>query len=499
MKAGLVDQVRFTPRAEYAFHHPLIRAVAYESQLKSDRAEFHRRLAAEIESRDPASADENAAIIAEHLEAAGDRRAAYGFFMRAGSWAINRDVVAARLSWERARSVADSFASDESDLLPLRIAPRTMLCATAWRGTPEYENARFEEFRELCDAAGDRSSLAIGMTGLVADRMQHGRMREALTLADEQMALVESIDDALLTVTAPFPTVAVLAHGGDTAAVLRWSDTVFDWAAGDSAKETFAIGSPLAVAFALRGGVRWWLGQPGWREDLNQAVAIARTAPPATVGFVFSWSYGLGIFNGVLLADDATIENLEWALRMAEESGDDNIVGSIKYTTSTVLMYRDGSAGSQRTLELLHDVRDMIGERRFPASELPLTELYIARNRTWNGDYDGGVAEMQRCVDGIFENGQMMYCTGATDLLVNVLLEHGNTGDFVRVQAVIDRLSAMPLDGASPARDLMVLKLRTLLAQARQDDDYYHLRDRYRGIADSLGFDGHKQWAQEMP
>ena len=37
--AELIDQVRFTPSAEFAFHHPLIRAVAYESQLKSDRAQ----------------------------------------------------------------------------------------------------------------------------------------------------------------------------------------------------------------------------------------------------------------------------------------------------------------------------------------------------------------------------------------------------------------------------------------------------------------------------
>ena len=34
--AEVIDQVRFTPSAEYAFRHPLIRAVAYESQLKSD-------------------------------------------------------------------------------------------------------------------------------------------------------------------------------------------------------------------------------------------------------------------------------------------------------------------------------------------------------------------------------------------------------------------------------------------------------------------------------
>ncbi len=52
--------MRFTPSVEYAFRHPLIRAVAYESQLKSDRAELHRRLAAAIESASPESADHNA-------------------------------------------------------------------------------------------------------------------------------------------------------------------------------------------------------------------------------------------------------------------------------------------------------------------------------------------------------------------------------------------------------------------------------------------------------
>ena len=38
-----IDQITFTRQPEYVFHHPLIRTVAYESQLKSDRAELHRR------------------------------------------------------------------------------------------------------------------------------------------------------------------------------------------------------------------------------------------------------------------------------------------------------------------------------------------------------------------------------------------------------------------------------------------------------------------------
>ena len=126
--AELIDQVRFTPRAEYAFHHPLIRAVAYESQLKSDRAEWHRRLAAAIQEREPGSADENAALIAEHLEAAGDLHAAYGWHMRAATWATNRDIAAARLSWERARKIADALPADDPDRQPCA-SPRAPCCA----------------------------------------------------------------------------------------------------------------------------------------------------------------------------------------------------------------------------------------------------------------------------------------------------------------------------------------------------------------------------------
>jgi predicted ATPase len=69
--AELIDRVSVTPRAQYAFHHPLIRAVAYESQLKSDRAEWHRRLALAIQERDPDSVDERGA---DRRPSAGSRR-----------------------------------------------------------------------------------------------------------------------------------------------------------------------------------------------------------------------------------------------------------------------------------------------------------------------------------------------------------------------------------------------------------------------------------------
>lgn len=69
IEAELIEQVKFTPTAEYAFRHPLIRKVAYESQLRSDRAQLHRLLAAAIEARgDP---DANAALVAETPRGSG--------------------------------------------------------------------------------------------------------------------------------------------------------------------------------------------------------------------------------------------------------------------------------------------------------------------------------------------------------------------------------------------------------------------------------------------
>jgi len=163
----LIDQITFTGNPSYVFHHPLIRTVAYESQLKSDRTELHRRLAAAIETC--GTPDSDAALIAEHLEAAGDLHTAYGWHMRAATWATNRDITAARLSWERARTIADALPADDPNRSAMRIAPRTMSCGTAFRAHMNVGGDRFDELRQLCTAAGDKASLAIAMAWVVLD------------------------------------------------------------------------------------------------------------------------------------------------------------------------------------------------------------------------------------------------------------------------------------------------------------------------------------------
>ena len=119
----------------------------------------------------PDRLDENAALIAEHLQAAGDLHAAFGWHMRAGAWAATRDIVAAWASWERARQVADALPADDAGRTAMRIAARAWLCGNAFRVHADISGGLFEELRELCTAAGDKPSLAIGMAGLALEHM----------------------------------------------------------------------------------------------------------------------------------------------------------------------------------------------------------------------------------------------------------------------------------------------------------------------------------------
>ena len=124
--------------------------------------------------------------------------------MRAATWATNRDIAAAQLSWERARKIADALPADDPHRAAMRIAPRTMLCGIALRAHEHVAGDRFDELRELCTAVGDKASLAIGMAGLVMDHAHQARMREASQLASEAMALIESLGDPTLTVGLSF-------------------------------------------------------------------------------------------------------------------------------------------------------------------------------------------------------------------------------------------------------------------------------------------------------
>lgn len=498
--AELIDRVESSRQPEYVFHHPLIRAVAYEAQLRSDRAEMHRRVAATLEQREQVSVDENAALIAEHLEAAGDLHAAYGWHMRAATWARGRDITAARLSWERARTIADAWPTKDPDRAAMRIAPRTMLCATAYRVRAHDAADRFAELRQLCTGVGDKPSLAIAMAGLVMDHAYQGKIRQASRLASEAIDLIDSLADETLTVGLSFPAIYAKIESGEYSDVLRWSQRMIDLAGGDPFKGNFIFGSPLALAFTSRAIARYCLGLSDWRNDLRHGISMAHTADPLTYAAVAAWGYFPGIANGVLTSDDRALRETEDALRIAERSGNDMAVAFARFALGIALVHRDAAAAHDRGQMLLAEVSDVFERQRHNLGDLPLVNVYLLRERARHGDHDEAIPLMRAAVDQLVHEGQLLaWGIPATGVVVETLLDRAGQGDVDEAEAAIDRLAAEPAGDGPVTRDIWLLRLRALLARARGNEAAYRdYRDRYRAMAIERAFERHMELAQAM-
>jgi hypothetical protein len=458
---------------------------------------LHRRLADAIAVK-ASVGDENAALIAEHLQAAGDSRAAYDWHMRAGAWLASRDIAGACLSWQRAWQVADMIAAVDPDAVALQIAPRSLWCANAWRIRAHIAGPRFDELEELCARAGDKASLAIGMAGLLVEGLGRGWIRDTARLAAEHLALVESIADPTLTIGLAPMTVGVAVVTGEIREVLRWSEIIIDLAHDDPVRGNYVIGSPLAMAYACRSVGRWCFALPGYREDAARAIEMGRSCDPWTRASVMFYAFGAGVTCGIYVLDAAARSEIDAALTTAESAGDDLAVAFGKYTLGLVLVHGD-TADRERGLDVLTEVGELIRQGRFWASEAPVVQSYVARERARHGSADAVIGDMRAALDLLFERGQGGWSLAISGVYLETLLGRRDAGDLAEAEAVIGRMATAPVEMAPECRRMWLLRARAMLAHARGDEaGCRELRDEYRELAAALDFDGHLAWATAM-
>ena len=488
LRVDLIDQVRFSPHAEYAFRHPLIRSVAYESQLRTGRAELHRRVAAAIQENSPGPTDQNAALIAEHLEAAGDLRAAFDWHMRAGAWSTNRDRAAARTSWQRARQVADRLPPDEPDRIAKQIASLTALCGTLWLTGGSVADTGFEQLRELCALSGDKASLAIGMAGIVMTLTGHNRHREAAQLSSELAALIESIGDPALTCGLLLAVTYAKSEIGEMTEALRLAERVIELADGDRAMGHTSMGSPLAGATRMRGLYRLCLGIKGWRSDADRAIALAAPLHPTSHVAAIMYKYILAIPIGALLADSVALRETAEALHIAEQAGDDFTLVQAQLARGLVLVHHDGLR--REGVDLLSQARDAAVKQGFTMNALALVDPAIAREKARNGDLDGAIELSRSAIADMYDTGGVLSLGVATTVLVESLLDRGAEGDLQEALSAIDRLASVPSEPGFVLHELPLLRLRARVAGVQGDHAASHqVMQDYRARAAAADFE----------
>ena len=171
-----------------------------------------------------------------------------------------------------------------------------------------------------------------------------------------------------------------------------------------------------------------------------------------------------------------------------------------RWALGFALVHRQPAPERDRGQQLLADVGEVFVRRGHNLCDLPMVDVYLAREKARRGDRDEAIPLMRSAVDHLFREGQLLaWGIPATGVLVETLLDRGADAEVAEAEAAVERLAAATTDEGLVLRDIWLLRLRALLAKAHGDEGgYCDYRDRYRAMATSLGFEGHMEWAEAM-
>jgi adenylate cyclase len=493
VSAELIEQTEFVPQQRYCFHHPLVRAVAYESQLSVARAQAHRRLAAAIEARDPGAAEENAALIATHLEAAGELADAYRWHMRAAEWLRPRDLPAARTQWESARAIADRLPDDHDDVITMRLAPRTMLISTAlFVGSDVDTDERYREFRDLTTQAGDLTSLAIGTAGrIMSFTVNDNRVPEAAALASELDEMVGCINCDPATRSIILVSVAFARFlSCDFDAALRVIEAI-----RTLPHQEPTVSVELAIAGTLRGLIEICQGDfELGRRHLREVSEQARVLSPVSYAAVLA--YWVTLSRVGMYQPDDLVDEMRDALRRAESFGDIFGIIAAQWGYGTALL-RSDRALHDEAIQVLERARAGIQKHRAFTLALATIGADLAIDSANKGQRDKAVDELRSSFSLHMGSGTRVLVGCAGEALVELLIERGALDDFTEAHRILDQWQARR--PGIPAMDLWWLKSRALLAKAEgESDNYAELAKQYIELCDKLDARGRLDEARQM-
>jgi hypothetical protein len=240
------------------------------------------------------------------------------------------------------------------------------------------------------------------------------------------------------------------------------------------------------------------MGLPGWRKDMRRALEMGRSSDQISYGAAVTYSYN-AIFHRVLLADDAALAEIGEALQMAERSAEDITLVLIRMTMGYALAESE-SADADRGYDMLAELCETCIEEKYALNAVGPLQMYAVRRMTARGDHDGAIAHGRRVLDELYRSENTFNLDVGTSAVAEALIARGTDSDLSEAEAITERLAASLPGTPWVTRDVYVLRLRALLAAARSDDvAYREFRDRYRALANDLGYEGHIAWAAALP
>jgi predicted ATPase len=198
VESGLIFQRGEPPRARYMFKHALIQDAAYQSLLRAQRREQHKRVAETLEQQYAETAETQPELIAHHYTEAGLAEPAIIYWRRAGERAVKQAANLEAINHLRrglelleALPARVTLAEEE---LRIRIALGPALMTTMTTSAPEIRQV-YGRAQQLARDTGKIPDLFATVWGSYYVGLATENVASARSLTDELFSIARSQDD----------------------------------------------------------------------------------------------------------------------------------------------------------------------------------------------------------------------------------------------------------------------------------------------------------------
>ena len=372
----------------YSFKHALVQDAAYASLLRSQRQQWHGRIAEALLERMPRLAESQPEIMGRHFAEAGAAARAIDWLQRAGELAIRRSADREACGHlgraiELLGTLPHDAARDARELDLRALISGSLFATHGYSSTEAGENSK--RAYELCQVVGAPHRLFPTLWGRFSNFLVRSEIHSAIEEARRFETLANQHGD---------PAVVSMAHRN--------------------------LGVVHLVA-----------GEPAIaRQHLDRAAALMRHEDRAEYTFAYGLDPLITLLSTralVLLQLNEHAAAAEAAERALREARTLDHFGSHAYALSRVglyLMLRDDLAAlTDHAAELLHVARERNGRTWETYGEM-LSGWCVARN----GDVAAGVDRIERAIAGLnrfngrlfvalvrFEQAALLLADGQTD------------------------------------------------------------------------------------
>jgi adenylate cyclase len=440
-RAEFVYEGALYPVAEYAFKHPLTQEVALGSQLRERRARTHAAVARALEALHEGKLDEQAALLAQHWDEAGEPIVAARWYERAALRIGQSDVAAAARHWQRIRELTRERPED-AEAAGLATRACIWVLSAGWRLgiAPEEVEATAAEARSWLEQRSDADASIRLENALTSFHLiNRGDVERALEHAFAGERAAEASGDPRLRAMARYGPLYSWFHTGPVDRARERADELvaFARAHGDLAAP-FGGEDLLALVVGFQALLEVQSGSVARaREILAEAQQLARER-----GFVESegWTTLFVGWNEWIDGDaERTLTYCRRALELAERIGSPF---SIAWGLSS-LAQALAHAGSSEALEVAErgvalcrergTVRE--GEARLLAT---LAEACVVR-----GDLPRALRTAEEAVDVARRRGTRRCEIDAWLALARVLRARGDGTSLGRAREALAQVDAL--------------------------------------------------------